>query len=297
MEIEIVFDNFSLYEILEDLVSNPKNIEKSKKLNDYLSNFEDFYEFSSFKLSLDKQIHNSKKILPLYNPDITNRDDQVRIQILFDRFLEKISINNEQTTIKQDITNYCKEKPAILFHCRKSTPDISNDFTQLQCSNKKHVKKIISLFLEKNFSNENFWIWTDFLYENIYFSNKSKGSKLQTLEVDLNKHLKTILDHLHFLDFYGQNNYIEDKSKFLAFSKSKNINISPDSPKTHKNKKAKNERTININNESLVCEWHTKITPQKGRIHFHFGLNLPKKILETTKKKLIIGLFTGHLTN
>jgi hypothetical protein len=64
-----------------------------------------------------------------------------------------------------------------------------------------------------------------------------------------------------------------------------NVELSPESPKTHKNKQAMKQRTIVINEHEVVCELHTKITKTEGRIHFHIGTHLPLRLTKKHKEK------------
>ncbi len=50
---------------------------------------------------------------------------------------------------------------------------------------------------------------------------------------------------------------------------------------------------------TLMCEWHTKLTPTTDRIHFHPGIDAPeeaKKDKAAREKLLIVGMFVDHLT-
>lgn len=62
------------------------------------------------------------------------------------------------------------------------------------------------------------------------------------------------------------------------------VDSSPESPRTHKNKKAMEARVFSFEDRDIACEWHTKLRPEIGRIHF--------SVEETTT---YIGLITDHL--
>jgi hypothetical protein len=75
------------------------------------------------------------------------------------------------------------------------------------------------------------------------------------------------------------------KTEFTAKS---GFEISPDSPRTHQNKRAMRERDIFINGVSLRCEWHLKLKPHVDRIYFNFGHNM-------SNNRIIVGILCDHL--
>lgn len=63
--------------------------------------------------------------------------------------------------------------------------------------------------------------------------------------------------------------------------------ISPESPSTHRNQQAMRARDVDHDGVLIRCEWHTKIEPNRNRIHFAFGGSLGQRVF--------IGIFTDHL--
>ncbi|MFG6491281.1 hypothetical protein [Microbacterium sp. P03] len=63
------------------------------------------------------------------------------------------------------------------------------------------------------------------------------------------------------------------------------IEASLDSPSTHKNKAAMDERKFVVDGVTVTCEWHTKITPTEGRVHF-----------TVQEGRVIVGTIVDHLT-
>lgn len=62
------------------------------------------------------------------------------------------------------------------------------------------------------------------------------------------------------------------------------VTASPESPSTHKNRAAMGERKFVVDGTTVTCEWHTKITPTKGRVHFAVRENL-----------VLVGAIVDHL--
>lgn len=129
-------------------------------------------------------------------------------------------------------------------------------------------------------------------FDNIFFNIPLKNlSKLGVCHV---LHKEAILSHFGYLNDYAQSEYLDSPDQFIAKAASKGVTLSPESPQTHKDSKAMDQRTFQIGGNNVLCEWHTKITPTEGRIHFHFGRNLPKEVNDTTSGKLIVGAFVDH---
>lgn len=65
---------------------------------------------------------------------------------------------------------------------------------------------------------------------------------------------------------------------------------SPESPNTHKNKRAMRERDVDFDGQTLCCEWHVKFHPTRDRLHFHFGAP------HVAQGRPVICHFTEHFT-
>jgi hypothetical protein len=102
-----------------------------------------------------------------------------------------------------------------------------------------------------------------------------------------------VTHHLSFLndDFRSlceQNNY--NMHTVISISKSMDVDLSIESDTTRHDKRAMKEREVIINGESIICEYHTKLTLTHDRIHFHQGKH------DIADGKIIIGIFAKHLT-
>lgn len=103
--------------------------------------------------------------------------------------------------------------------------------------------------------------------------------KLSHALADLNDHLPAILAVARLPS--------EIEKRFGALSQ---FSISPESPKTRKNKAAMKERDVLFGNQTVTCEWHLKFSPTRDRIHVHFG------VASIAGSKILIGIFCDHLT-
>ncbi|MFG2935041.1 hypothetical protein [Streptomyces sp. NPDC048282] len=66
------------------------------------------------------------------------------------------------------------------------------------------------------------------------------------------------------------------------------LTLSPESPKTHKNKKVMRQRDVKHEGETYCCEWHAKKEGHRNRVHF----TLPEQRLGG---RVLIGIFVDHL--
>jgi hypothetical protein len=61
------------------------------------------------------------------------------------------------------------------------------------------------------------------------------------------------------------------------------------SPNTHRNSAAMNQRDVLFGRHSIRCEWHLKIQPHRDRVHFMFGHQ------SVDPSKILVGIFAEHL--
>lgn len=133
------------------------------------------------------------------------------------------------------------------------------------------------------------------IYKNIYFH---VDPLIKDTGLSFNSILGVFLRNLDYLNdkAWGDFNCGGDTSQIISQAASCGVDISPESPSTHRNSHAMRQRYISIGNASVLCEWHTKLTPVKGRIHFHARDNLPSEVFRITQRKVILGVITAHLS-
>lgn len=99
-----------------------------------------------------------------------------------------------------------------------------------------------------------------------------------------------IVRHLGALSDYGQAVFqaawIDAEASFGA----KGVSLSDENGKTKQNKVARQERARTIGGQEVLFWWHTKIEPDRDRIHFN-----PDQV--PSGGKIMIGIFCRHLTN
>lgn len=105
-----------------------------------------------------------------------------------------------------------------------------------------------------------FYEYSKLAFENTFFHNNLNFNRFHRSYEALLPH---IVEHLSFLNDFVQEIFMEynfEPVRIEAQAKSSSgINISQESPETHKNAKAMKYRYIEIAGEEICCEWHTKI--------------------------------------
>lgn len=132
------------------------------------------------------------------------------------------------------------------------------------------------------------------LWSNCYFHNEA--SRFEKFEVSEIQYLSTMLHHLNYLNDHAKQDYKLGSDKFIESAKQNGINLSPESTKTRASNSKMKLRNIKINSTDVCCEWHSKLTPQAGRIHFHHGDNQHTSITTITENRVIIGKYVKHLS-
>ena len=97
----------------------------------------------------------------------------------------------------------------------------------------------------------------------------------------LNDHYRTVYD-----EHGGENGAVRDTMRARA-----HIDISPESPNTHRNAAAMAERDVTFAGVKVRCEWHAKLAWDVDRIHFCYG-----HPGVAGGARLLVGIFARHLT-
>jgi len=97
----------------------------------------------------------------------------------------------------------------------------------------------------------------------------------------LTKHLGVLSDH-------GKQIFKDPWINAPAMFGSYGVELSDENGKTKGNSKAEKERTININGTDIIFWWHSKLEPDRDRIHFY-----PDRIKDGGR--LLVGIFCSHL--
>lgn len=152
------------------------------------------------------------------------------------------------------------------------------------------------LYLVAKVGEDFFPRYCEAMFNNLYFHASPKQIKEMGLRYD--DVIGKVIQHFSYLNDFAMTDFesFVETHVIIQSAGAKGVEISPESPITHRNRKAMIEREITIDGESLCCEWHTKFEPKKGRIHFYARRARPEKIKAKTHEKVIVGIITDHLT-
>lgn len=165
------------------------------------------------------------------------------------------------------------------------------------CTTEDVVQVEKSKFLIDGCNYQQFYDYKHLFWPECYFHNGTTN-RFSNLSVSEQQYLAVLIRHLDFLDKDARSIFSlnPEPSRFIAEAASKGVDLSPESPNTHRNSSAMSERVIDIGHSPVSCEWHTKITPTTGRVHFNLNINELECLPSEVKNKLIVGIFAGHLT-
>lgn len=156
-------------------------------------------------------------------------------------------------------------------------------------------KAVRFLFNASEMPPEQLDFFGDIMFPNIYFH--ASPSDLKRMGIGYREHAQNILDHLSYLNDFAVADFENElPAQIIQLAASKGVEISPESVNTRGNRGAMLRRCIDINNANITCEWHTKFTYDRGRIHFHARPgNYHKNIRQVVGAKVIVGLIVEHL--
>jgi hypothetical protein len=151
------------------------------------------------------------------------------------------------------------------------------------------------LFIKMSLLTEQLERLSLIMFPNVHFH--ADVDNFKRMGLSYRDHTETIINHLSYLSDHATSDFSNDlPAQIIQLAASKGIDISPESPNTHASAQAMSRRKIDINGTPLVCEWHSKITYNKGRIHFHARPSTHhENILKVSKSKVIVGIIAEHL--
>ncbi|CAM2009053.1 hypothetical protein [Acanthopleuribacter pedis] len=140
---------------------------------------------------------------------------------------------------------------------------------------------------------EAFWQACPILFPNLIIHERAT-KQTKTLSQSFENSLPDLVEHLaaindHFATCHRESKGDRETIIDAFFLRSK-VTISPESPNTHKNKKAMAARLVTLDHQpdkEIECEWHSKIKPHTDRIYF--------SIPQAETGKIVIGIICDHL--
>lgn len=227
-----------------------------------------------------------------------NRDDILEFCRLFENFTE-FSSTSDDTPPGYDFIGFNKVSVDIGLITK-------TDYNGENWWDEQRFKCICQIYrpldhhrycVQKSLANNEslFWEIVDDLFPNLYFNKDTSRLKFSNLSVMEHDFFKWIVESFSYLNDLAVKDYQSNPKDFKARASAQGLDLSPESPNTHRCKKKMMARNIEINGEEVCCEWHVKYKYDKGRIHFHVGQNLSSNIKKYAGDKLIIGIVCDHL--
>lgn len=137
--------------------------------------------------------------------------------------------------------------------------------------------------------------YSEAMFQSLYFHCPIQNIK--NLGVKYANNISIIIKHLSYLndqvtsDFKASSNDRELSTR----AGNQGVNMSPESHATRNNRAAMQQREVKVLKVPITCEWHTKVTPRCGRIHFYPWAERHLEFKKDIGSKLIIGIICKHL--
>lgn len=160
---------------------------------------------------------------------------------------------------------------------------------------KSFLNSLRFLFNALEMPPEQVEVFGDLMFPSIYFH--ANPTDLKRMGIVYREHAQAIIGHLSYLNDFAMADFENNlPAQIIQLAASKGVEISPESVNTRGNRGAMARRCIEINDSQISCEWHTKLTYDRGRIHFHARPSTyHEDIRKVVGSKVIIGLIVEHL--
>lgn len=152
------------------------------------------------------------------------------------------------------------------------------------------------LFCVLNMQPEDLNGLSGLMFPDVYFH--ASFDDLKRMGIGYREYTASIVSHLSYLNDHAMMDFEKNQpADIIQIAASRGVVISPESVRTHRNRRAMLERCVEINGASVSCEWHTKFSFDKGRIHFHARPNaLHDDVRLVTGSKVLVGVIAEHLS-
>lgn len=305
-EVSYVIDDASLIDYIKEFEAGNKTKEE---INEYLQNLELVLrkitdsEYGNVYIpdTIHSEVIRGKKLFQLLSvPPAGKRDIYLRFQVLINRiqlFIAEDHLDLEVYESDEEFvsSSFIQNKVCGFISSRKVDNESwwnPNEHTYIESAS-----DTLTCYRKYNyhFKQTFFDISKDAskLWPNCYFhSSARRFSQFQISEILF---LPKALSHLDYLNDFSQEHFTLGSDEFKQVSHEFGVTLSPESSKTRNSPSKMNFRKVEINGETVTCEWHTKLDCTKGRIHFHVGHNISQVINNETRSRVIIGKFVKHL--
>lgn len=165
-----------------------------------------------------------------------------------------------------------------------------------QLGNQTDVRIAVrTFFIVEKLPEADFYKYSTVMFESLHFhcpieNIKHVGLRFAQAIPDIVKHMSYLNDVVR-VDFHESN----DDRELSTRAGSHGVNMSPESNATRSDRSAMQQREVEVMGVPIVCEWHTKLTPTHGRIHFYPWVSNHPELAKSIGNKVIIGIICKHL--
>lgn len=152
-----------------------------------------------------------------------------------------------------------------------------------------------SFFISEKIPEKQLTMYSEAMFPSLYFHCPIQNIK--NLGVKYAKNIPKIIDHFSYLNDYILLDIKESSTDRELTTRASNhrVDMSPESNLTRNDKAAMKQREVTVLKVKITCEWHTKITPTRGRIHFYTDVHNHLEFKKDIGTKVIIGIMCRHL--
>lgn len=288
---DFILEENSIFDLLKSITSQTEDFEDLVELTHKVINssvselltIEDFY-------SITKDGEEIASLLYSHYGDGEIRDTIILLDIALGRASTVTGQPSGLEILKQ------RTKGALIATDRLSTPDWWCTDNMLHLSKPNQFETALrKLFIIEKHEERELKAFCLEMFDNIYFYSPPCFKRLQ---LNYHEYIGPFITHLSYLNDYAMEDFQNEANDNTIISRagSHGTEISPESPKTRKNQAAMLERNIVIKGETLCCEWHTKLTATRGRIHFYARAERSDNLKSEIGTRVVIGIITDHLS-
>jgi hypothetical protein len=152
-----------------------------------------------------------------------------------------------------------------------------------------------SFFISEKIPEKQLTTYSEAMFQSLYFHCPIQNVK--NLGVKYAKSISKIINHFSYLNdcvLFDITASINDR-EITTRAGHHGVDMSPESNSTRNDKAAMRQREVTVLKVKITCEWHTKITPTRGRIHFYTDAPDHLEFKKDIGSKVIIGIMCRHL--
>ena len=152
-----------------------------------------------------------------------------------------------------------------------------------------------SFFISEKIPEKQLAMYSEAMFHSLYFH--CPITNIKNLGVKYSKNISKIIDHFSYLNDSASSDFktIINDRELTTRAGNQGVDMSPESNKTRNDDAAMRQRKVTVLKVQITCEWHTKITPTRGRIHFYTDAHKHLEFKKVIGTKVIIGIMCKHL--